>query len=113
QTLQAHPLSESLMNNPLWVIYLAACVQYYYAWCWVKGGQTVGMRAWRIKICKPDGNAISWKEAYIRTFASLGGISSVWSIADKEKRGLQDIACDSRVVVLPKDFHKKEDKPLI
>ena len=106
-------VSQTLSNSLIWIIYLVACVQYYYAWCWVKGGQTVGMRAWRLKVCKPDGSPLSWKDAYIRTFTSLGGISNIWSIVDKEKRGLHDFACDSRVVLLPKNYHKKEDKPLI
>ena len=105
-------VSKALTNNPLWAIYLLLCVQYYYAWCWVKGGQTVGMRAWRLKVCKPDGAHLSWKEAYIRTIASLGGLSTCWSILDKEKRGIQDIIVDSRVVLLPKSY-QKQDKPLI
>jgi len=110
-------VSQALNSNPLWFLFLMSSVQYYYAWCWVKGGQTVGMRAWRLKICKPDGQHLSWKEAYIRTLVSLGGISTIWSIFDKDKRGLQDIAVDSRVVLLPKGYDKaqygKEDKPLI
>lgn len=112
-----HSVSDSLNSNPLWFLFLLTSVQYYYAWCWVKGGQTVGMRAWRLKICKPDGQHLNWKEAYIRTFASLGGVSTIWSIFDKEKRGLQDIAINSRVILLPKGYEKeqygKEDKPLI
>jgi len=110
--LNANPLSNQLNNNPLWLIYLAASVQYYYVWCWVKGGQTVGMRAWRLKICKPNGELLSWREAYLRSFASLGGLSLLWSLFDREKRGLQDLVCDSRVVQLPKSNNKSQ-KPLI
>ncbi len=105
-------VSALLSQNPLWLIYLAASVQYYYVWCWVKGGQTVGMKTWRLKLCKPDGSLLSWKEAYIRSFISLGGLAIFWSLFDSEKRGIHDIFCDSRVVLLPKD-NKKQDKPLI
>ncbi|WP_196137461.1 RDD family protein [Aliikangiella sp. G2MR2-5] len=105
-------VSQSLSNNPLWLVYIFACVQYYYVWCWVKGGQTVGMRTWRLKLCKPDGQLLTWQEGYIRSFASLGGIGTLWCIVDKENRGLQDLACDSRVVLLPKESRKKE-KPLL
>lgn len=99
-------LSNSLSNNPLWLIYLAASIQYYYVWCWVKGGQTVGMRAWRLKVCKPDGSRLGWKQAYLRSFVSLGGIGLLWSLFDNENRGLQDLACNSRVVLLTKDDNK-------
>ena len=110
--LNANPLSDQLNNNPLWLIYLIASVQFYYVWCWVKGGQTVGMRAWRLKICKPNGELLGWREAYVRSFASLGGLSLLWSLLDKEKRGLQDLICGSRVVQLPKS-NRKPEKPLI
>ncbi|TQV86564.1 RDD family protein [Aliikangiella coralliicola] len=105
-------VSSALSNNPLWLIYILACVQYYYVWCWVKGGQTVGMRAWNLKICRPNGEHLSWKEAYIRSIASIGGLGTLWCLIDKEKRGLQDLSCDSRVIVLPKGYGK-EQKPLI
>ncbi|WP_185964276.1 RDD family protein [Aliikangiella marina] len=105
-------LSKALYMNPLWSIYLFASVQYYYVWCWVKGGQTMGMKTWRLKLCKPDGSHLTWKEAYIRSFASLGGLSQIWGIVDKENRGIHDFIFDTRVVELPKDY-TKENKPII
>ncbi|MDQ7050276.1 MAG: RDD family protein [Enterobacterales bacterium] len=102
-----------LSRNPWWALYLFSVVQYYYIWCWVKGGQTIGMKTWNIKVYRPDGQLLDWREGYIRSFASLGGIGNLWSLIDKEKRGLQDLAVDSRVVVLPKGYHKKHNKPLI
>lgn len=105
-------LSAGLYSNPLWAVYLFACVQYYYVWCWVKGGQTMGMKTWRLKVCKQDGALLTWKEAYIRSFASLAGVSQIWSIIDGEHRGLHDFIFDTRIVELPKDS-LKQDKPLI
>jgi uncharacterized RDD family membrane protein YckC len=111
-SISGEVISNYLFNNPLWFIYLAASVQYYYVWCWVKGGQTVGMRTWRLKLCKPNGELLSWKEAYIRSFTSFAGLSQLWGLIDDEKRGLHDLAVDSRVIVLPKGYNK-ETKPLI
>jgi len=109
---KAEVLSNSLNSNPLWLIYLASAVQYYYVWCWVKGGQTVGMRTWRLKLCKTNGDLLSWKEAYIRSFISFAGVALLWSIFDSQKRGWHDLPNDSRVVLLPKSY-AKETKPLI
>ena len=101
-------------TNFLWGAYLFACVQYYYVWCWVKGGQTVGMKAWRLQVYKSNGDLLTFKEAYIRSFLSLGGLSSLWVLIDKENRGLQDFYTDSRVIELPKGFYKNQHKkPLI
>lgn len=105
-------VSKSLNANPLWAVYLIACVQYFYVWCWVRGGQTLGMRTWRLKLCKPDGQHLTWKEAYIRSFASLGGLSNIWCLFDKQKRGLHDLAVNSRVVQLPKEI-KGPQQPII
>ncbi|MGB0495938.1 MAG: RDD family protein [Kangiellaceae bacterium] len=101
-------------TNILWAAYLFGTVQFYYVWCWVKGGQTVGMKTWRLQVYKANGELLSYKEAYLRSFLSFGGISSMWALIDKEKRGLQDLLVDSRVVELPKDFYKNQNqKPLI
>ncbi len=105
-------VSQAIYKNPLWTIYIVACVQYYYVWCWVKGGQTVGMKTWNIKVCKLDGSHLSWKEAYYRSFLSLGGLGNLWSLVDKEKRGWHDFICNSRVVVIPKHLNK-QTSPLI
>jgi len=99
-------ISKAVSSNFFWGLYLFLCVQYYYVWCWVKGGQTVGMKAWRLQIFKSNGQLLNWREAYIRSFLSLGGIGTLWSIFDKDKRGLQDLVFDARVIELPKGFYK-------
>ena len=107
-------VAQATSNNFLWGAYLFACVQYYYVWCWVKGGQTVGMKTWRLQVYKANGELLTYKEAYLRSFFSFGGISSIWALIDKEKRGLQDLLVDSIIIELPKDFYKNQNqKPLI
>ncbi len=96
-------LGNHLNQNPLWFIYLMACTQYYYVWCWVKGGQTVGMRTWRLKLCKPDGQLLTWKAAYYRSFASLGGIAQLTSLFNQQKQGWHDQLVNSYVIEIPKN----------
>lgn len=109
-------ISNAASKNPLWAIYLLACVQYYYVWCWVKGGQTVGMKAWKLQLYKANGQLLNWREAYVRSFFSLGGLANLWSLLDNENRGWHDRVVDSRVIQLPKDFYKKKNidkKPIL
>lgn len=109
-------VSAGASKNVLWGLYLFLAVQYYYVWCWVKGGQTVGMKTWRLQLYKSDGSLLNWKEAYIRSFLSLAGLGNLWCLVDSQNRGWHDFAFDTRVVELPKDYYKKKNKgqkPLI
>jgi len=108
-------VSNETSHSVLWAFYLFSAVQYYYIWCWVKGGQTVGMKAWRLQLYKVDGSLLNWKEAYIRSLASVGGLANLWCLIDKEKRGWHDLIFDTRVVELPKDYYKnkRDSKPLL
>jgi len=107
-------VSAAVSNNIFWWVYLFLSVQYYYVWCWVKGGQTVGMKTWRLQLYKADGRLLNWKEAYIRSFLSFAGLGNIWCLFDEENRGWHDFVFDTRVVELPKNYYKKQkQKPLI
>jgi uncharacterized RDD family membrane protein YckC len=38
----------------------------YFGWCWTQSGQTLGMKAWRIRLEAPDGRRLSWPGALVR-----------------------------------------------
>ena len=38
----------------------------YFGWCWTRSGQTLGMKAWRIRIETSDGHLLRWGEASVR-----------------------------------------------
>ncbi len=106
-------LSVKSSRSYLWALYLLVCVQYYYVWCWVKGGQTVGMKTWRLQLCLADGSLLTWRQAYLRSLLSFAGLGNFWCLIDSENRGWHDLLFDSRVVVLPKDYYKtKNNKPI-
>lgn len=101
--LSSHPLWA-----PLWTIFLICGVQFYYVYCWVKGGQTIGMKVWRLKLCHRNGKLLSWRKAYLRSLLSFAGIANLWSLLDKQRRGWHDIAVKSYLVVIPKN-HRQSD----
>lgn len=41
-----------------------------FAWSWAKGGQTLGMRAWRLQVRRLDGNRLRWPVALVRLTCS-------------------------------------------
>ena len=66
----------------------------YAIFSWRLGGQTLGMRPWRLKVLRTDGTQPSWNSLCIRyVIASCTlGLGALWSLFDKERRALYDIA---------------------
>lgn len=75
---------------------------------WRRGGQTLGMRAWRLRVVDQDGSgAGSWGQLAIRFvvagFSLLAfGLGFAWSLLDPERRTWHDLASGTVLVRLPK-----------
>jgi len=72
----------------------------YAIFSWRRGGQTMGMRPWRLLIVSRDGGNASIKALCLRyAMASLtGGLVLLWCLFDAEKRGLHDILAGTLMV---------------
>jgi uncharacterized RDD family membrane protein YckC len=74
---------------------------------WRFGGQTLGMRAWRLRAVDRAGNAPGWRAIGLR-FAvgvlSLGaaGLGFAWVLIDRERRSWHELASATLTVRLPK-----------
>lgn len=99
-------------ERPLWLLYafraaLALVSFLFFGWFWTRGGQTLGMRAWRLKLVADPGPAVTWSQA-LRRFVAAGlswavlGLGFGWIIVDRQKRAWHDYLSSTRVVVLPK-----------
>lgn len=62
---------EAIENSPLFSMYLLFTLFTFYAWFWRKSGQTLGMRAWKIRIVSEFGGNPSWGTCYLRLFFAL------------------------------------------
>ncbi len=94
-------------DHPGYSLYLLGVIFLFFGWFWTHGGQTLGMRAWKIRLCTEDGGPLSWKQASLRFFAallSLGmfGLGFVWAFLDKEKRCWHDRIARTRMMSLRK-----------
>ena len=49
----------------------------FFGWFWTHGGQTVGMIAWRLRICREGGGSLRWPVAAIR----YAGMLLFWALA--------------------------------
>ena len=75
----------------------------FFSGFWARGGQTVGMRTWRIRVVRADGRPLVWPRAIARFGAGLlsalpAGLGLWWSVLDEHKRGWHDRLTDTRVV---------------
>ena len=80
----------------------------FYGWFWTHGGQTLGMRAWRLRLLRSDGKAANWRSAIIRVAAAhlswlALGLGYVWILFDSERLAWHDRLSSTRLVIVAKD----------
>jgi uncharacterized RDD family membrane protein YckC len=86
---------------------LLAVTGAYFTISWARGGQTIGMRAWRLRVVGSDGRALPWLRALLRFVVAIVsllalGLGFVWCLFDRDKCGWHDHAAQSVLVRLEK-----------
>jgi len=67
----------------------------FYTWFWTHGGQTPGLRAWKMTVLTFDQKPITWKQAILRYIAAIlswlfFGFGFLWIFFDKNQRSWHD-----------------------
>jgi uncharacterized RDD family membrane protein YckC len=98
----AHP--PAAWRAMLQVALLAVTAAYFVA-SWSRGGQTIGMRAWRTRVVSAEGLALPWPRALLRFALALVsllalGLGFAWCLLDRRRRGWHDIIARSELVRL-------------
>jgi uncharacterized RDD family membrane protein YckC len=94
--------------GPWWYLYRAGEVMIigaYYVFNWMRSGQTLGMRAWRLKAVSDSGKPLTFAPAVLRfvlgaaawTPAALGVL---WLYLDSEHLAMHDRLSRTRMVLL-------------
>jgi uncharacterized RDD family membrane protein YckC len=70
----------------------------YFLWCWLRGGQTLAMRAWKIRLVD-----VTPARALLRFLYAVAlvptGLSLLWVFVDKEKQFLHDRLAGTRLIL--------------
>jgi uncharacterized RDD family membrane protein YckC len=69
----------------------------YFLWCWLRGGQTLAMKAWKLRVVQITPASALLRFVYAVLFV-LTGISIVWAIFDPERQFLHDRLAGTRLV---------------
>jgi uncharacterized RDD family membrane protein YckC len=136
-TLIAYQLQSSppegdygVMYSDAWKLILFAgwilVVMLFFGLFWTRNGQTLGMQAWKLRVQKPNGELINWRETALRFIivalgfgiflaaSSLESVLLTWIsygvfIANyaacfiAQKASLTDLVSSTRIVEVPKD----------
>ncbi len=74
----------------------------FYGWFWTHGGQTLGLRAWRLRVVRTDGGRLSWRDATRRFAAATTllvppGLGLAWMLIDPRKACWHDLLSNTRI----------------
>lgn len=99
--LHDHPLYPAYIG----LMYVVAFV--YFGWFWTKTGQTLGMKAWRVRITDRNAGNITWFQAAMRFIGALIswiplGAGFLWSLTNRDKTSWHDTLSGSQLVLTPK-----------
>lgn len=91
-------------------VYVLGICFLYFAYSWRRGAQTIGMKAWRLKIIQSNNPkaGVSWRQCAIRylvaigSWIALGGLGFLWILFSKQHRSWHDLASKTHLIVLPK-----------
>jgi uncharacterized RDD family membrane protein YckC len=127
------PLVEESVRTLWWArtleqLYLVTAWFLFFGWFWTHGGQTVGMKAWRMELLRVNGDKPSWRDALIRFVVSSGGfwfllvlfgleilsgktvfilagivfgLAFLWILIDRKGYAWHDHLSQTRLVVVP------------
>ena len=104
---EAFTPGEDWLAENLFRLYLVTVAYLFFAWFWTHGGQTLGMRAWRLRVTDLEGKPIGWDRALLRYVAAILswaalGLGFLWILVDPQKRAWHDILSRTRIIVARK-----------
>lgn len=100
--------AELLGANRLYQLCLLTVAIGFYCWFWRTSGQTIGMRAWRLRVQNTDGSRLRLAQCIIRAASALLGLGNFWIwLNPRTKLALQDKIADCEMVVMSKELNKQ------
>ena len=76
-------------------LFILAMYAGYFLWCWLRGGQTLAMKAWHIRVTE-----VTPRRALLRFVLAtlLLPLSIVWALFDRDRQFLHDRLAGTRLV---------------
>jgi uncharacterized RDD family membrane protein YckC len=94
-------------GQPWYRLALVTLAAVFFIAFWSTGGQTLGMRAWHMKLVQADGSAATTTQAALRFLAAVvaaltGGLGFLWVFISADHLSWHDQWSGTRLIQLPK-----------
>lgn len=94
-------------ENTAYQVTMLLVVYAFFVFFWTFGGQTLGMRAWRLRVETWDGQIPTFSQATLRFVLALVslvpfGLGFFWQLLDSDRLALHDRYSGTRLVHYPK-----------
>ena len=90
------------MPRLVFQVYVLAVCGAYFVFCWVRSGQTLPMKTWRIRLVTEQGKPVAVGRAFQRYVLAvpsvLSGIGVLWALVDRDRQFLHDRLAMTRIV---------------
>ena len=83
--------------------YLFLILGLYFVTFWLRGGQTLPMKTWKLRLVAEGGGAVTPRRAALRYVIAWGsllaaGAGFLWALVDRERQFLHDRLAGTRIV---------------
>lgn len=96
-------MQDSLLYKSIIQTWVVAWVVGFFLWFWKNGGQTIGMRAWRLRMFAMDEKPVGYGRLLLRMLSAFLGLGTLFVLIDfKNKLALQDRVSKIEVLSLSK-----------
>ncbi len=85
-------------------VYLFIVIGLYFVGSWRRGGQTLAMKTWKLRLVGADGANITLRQAMVRYVCAwpcllLGGLGILYAPFDRQRQFLHDRLADTKLVM--------------
>lgn len=96
--------ADRAVARPLFQLYLIGLTAGYFIWQWRRGGRTLAMRTWRLRLVTREGGPLALRHAGVRYLmalvgAFLLGAGFLWALLDRDGLFLHDRLAGTTIVM--------------
>jgi uncharacterized RDD family membrane protein YckC len=91
----------------LFQFYILGVLFAYFSAFWLRSGQTLAMKTWRIRLVNADGARLTLRQSALRFVLALTGLLLAgtgfwWALVDRDRQFLHDRMLGTRLVRVPR-----------
>jgi uncharacterized RDD family membrane protein YckC len=104
---------ERELARPLFQVYLLLVAGTYFIWQWQRGGRTLAMKTWRLRLVARNGGPVTWQLGLKRFLYAvpatlLFGAGFLWALVDRDGLFLHDRLAGT--VIIKEEGESRKEK---